>query len=133
MKKLIYFSLLFIGVCNYSNAQFNVMDSATLINVYQYSVNYNLANTPAIAPPGPDYSNLTTKKHPKWFRWTVCGSDQTNYTLESKVFQSSSNPFSSVAIWGPFADTIGISNKLNAIHLNQYYNFSHIHINYKLF
>lgn len=122
MKKIIYFFLVFITICNFANAQFNVMDSATLINVNQYQVFYNSASTPANAPLGPDYSNLTTTTHPKWFRWTVCGSDQANYNLRLKFYLPSFNSHISIAVWGPFADTVGVTGKLNAANLNTYYN-----------
>lgn len=122
MKKIIYFFLAFITICNFAKAQFNVMDSATLINVNQYQGLFNLVNAPVNVPVGPDYSNLTTTTYPKWYRWTVCGSDQSNYNLLIKTIQSSA--LGSIAIWGPFNDTIGITNKLDVIHLNKYYNFN---------
>jgi hypothetical protein len=124
MKKLIYIFLAFIAICNYSNAQFNVMDSATLINVTQYQGFYNLALTPANAPVGPDYTSLTTTTHPKWYRWTVCGSDQANYDLGISFYLPLISSQSSIAIWGPFSDTVGITSKLNAAHLNQYFNIN---------
>ncbi len=119
MKNLIYTFIAVITLGNNSNAQFNVMDSATLIQTYNYYGSYDLASTPTNAPAGPDYSNLSITTHPKWFRWTVCGTDQVNYNLSNRLITSSAF---SVAIWGPFNDTVGITNKLNATHLNQYYN-----------
>lgn len=124
MKTRIYFTLLLISICSYSNAQFNVMDSATLINVTQYQGFYNLALTPPNAPAGPDYSNLNITAHPKWYRWTVCGSDQSNYNLGISFYLPLLSTQSSIAIWGPFSDTVGITSKLNAAHLNQYFNIN---------
>ncbi|MEO8146792.1 MAG: T9SS type A sorting domain-containing protein [Bacteroidia bacterium] len=120
MKKTIYISILFICISFYSKAQFNVFDSALVITA-KGTYSYNLSGTSPTAPTGPDYGNLLTTKNPKWIRWTVCGSEQVNYTLFNSI-----NPTMDtvcVAIWGPFSDTTNIFSSLNASHLNQYYNF----------
>lgn len=118
MKKSILLSFLFICISIYAKAQFNVFDSTTVLGVTTSGnyFNYLSASTPLNAPVGPDYSAMLVNKHPKWFRWTVCGTDQSNYVMSNQIYGISDT--ASIAVWGPFADTININNKLNATHLN---------------